>query len=91
MTSLSRAGAAIVVLAVTLTIWNGISWWSSFASMNRCLANNTTFSGFLSDSDRNACAAYWHRDAPVYAQREVLILGVGLAAWLLVGRSRQHA
>jgi hypothetical protein len=74
MKLLGRVGAAIIVLVVTLTIWNVMEY-----------QRRMRVSGFVSDQ---VIAERQRNAAPTYIEREVLILGVGLAAWLLVGRKR---
>jgi len=75
MKLLGRVGAAIIiVLVVTLTIWNAMEYQRRM-TVSRFVSNQV-----LAERQRNV--------APIYIEREVLILGVALAAWLLVVRKR---
>jgi hypothetical protein len=73
--SFGRVGAAIIVLVITLTIWNAMEY-----------KRRMTLSGFVSDQ---VMAERQRNVAPVYVEREVLIVGMGVAAWFLVGRSKR--
>jgi hypothetical protein len=104
----SRVGAAIIVLVVTLTIWNAMEYQrrldtSDRAEMAVAGPFDPSTARLLSPAEERAAeqtaarkeavrmAALRERVAPAYVEREVLILGVGLAAWLLLHRGRKRA
>jgi hypothetical protein len=72
---MGRAGLAVVVLVVTFSVWNVMEY-----------QRRMTVSGFVSDQ---VMAARQRNVAPIYIEREVLILGVGFAAWLLLLKGRK--
>jgi hypothetical protein len=77
-------GWAIVMLAVTLTIWNFIEYERNTPVPVSRLPNGVAVRWHL-DSEGYRAVRY------KYIERGVLIVGVAFAAWLLVGRRNSTA
>jgi hypothetical protein len=74
-------GWAVIVLAVTLTIWNVMEYREHTAPPPASM-------GFTLAQLDAADYARRTRIVPRYVEREVLIIGVAVAVWLIVGRRK---
>jgi hypothetical protein len=73
---IGRFGAAILILVVTLSVWNAMEYQRRMHVYTPPEWSAHHVNEIMAERQRNV--------APIYIQREVLILGVGLAAWLLL-------
>lgn len=95
---IKSAGWVVIVLAVTLTIWNVME--CQRAPVFTAIPTRWQFQHMkwepvgtpLSWSEKREMAEArfrtWFRWHTVYVEREVLIIGGAVAAWLIVGRRK---
>jgi hypothetical protein len=81
---MNSLGWVVVVLAVTLTIWNFIEYERNTPVPSSHLPNGIAVRWHLNSEDYRAVRYK-------YIERGVLIVGVAVAAWLIVGRRERRA
>lgn len=84
---LTTIGWAIVVLALTFSIWNVLEYRENVASIYAVMDSVNRESGLPERAEPNI----WLRQSAKYIEREVLIVGVAVAAWVLFGRAKPSA
>jgi hypothetical protein len=73
---MGRFGAAILILVVTLSVWNAMEYHRRMHVYVPPEWSTQHANEIMAERQRNV--------APIYIQREVLILGVGFAALVLL-------
>lgn len=84
----SRITLAILVLVIGFTAWNWLQYRQRVSDETWSLDHAYTVLGKSPQEKSDRLSRVAGEIAPTYAQREVLIVTVGIAAWLLLGLSQ---